>query len=153
VTAADVLIVNLLSRRFTRHEVLPLFTTKDDQYTLLRRMLDTALDEARALPELCECTAEQARMPALRAVNEHAQKIRPPDSRRNLWGLVAVSKVLHRLSPNIPLVDSRVLAYYATRYDGDVSEQMRADLVTNSDWMTALAPDYPVRGAPRPLTG
>ena len=152
VTAADVLMVNLLSLRFTWREVLPLFTANDDQYTQLRRMLDAALDEARALPQLSDCTTEQASMPALRAVNEHAQKIRPPDSRRNQWGLVAVSKVLHRLSPNIPLVDSRVLAYYATRYAGDVRELMRADLVANRDWMTALAPDYPVRGAPMPLT-
>ena len=152
VSAADVLMVNLLSLSFTWHEVLPLFTTRDDQYTRLRRMLDTALEQARTLPELSECTEDQAKMPALRAVNEFALKIRPPDGRRNLWGLVAVSKVLHRLSPNIPLVDSRVLAYYATRNAGDVREQMRSDLVANQDWMARLAPNYPVRGGPMPLT-
>lgn len=151
VTASDVLMVNLLSLSFTWREVLPLFTAADDQYTRLRRMLDAALDEARALPALEDCTEEQASMPALRDVNEYAMRIRPT-SGRNLWGRVAVSKVLHRLSPNIPLVDSRVLTFYATAYAGDVRQLMRADIIANREWMTELAPRYPVRGAPMPLT-
>ncbi|HEY2794961.1 MAG TPA: DUF6308 family protein, partial [Micromonosporaceae bacterium] len=99
VTAADVLMVNLLSLSFTWREVLPLFTAADDDHTRLRRQLDAALEEARTLPDLCDCTPEQALMPALKAVNEFALTVRPLDGRRNLWGPVAVSKVLHRLSP------------------------------------------------------
>jgi hypothetical protein len=152
VTATDVLMVNLLSLRFSWREVLPLFTTLDDQYTRLRHMLDEALDAARALPPLHECTPEQAAMPALHAVNIYARGIRPPGGGNNLWGRVAVSKVLHRLSPNIPLVDSRVLTFYATHKAYDVRQQMRADLVANREWMAELAPRYPVRGEPMPLT-
>jgi hypothetical protein len=153
-TAADVLMANLLSLRLRWHDVTPLFASGGTQrFTPLRTSLDDALAEARQLPPLEDCTEKQATMPALRRANETAEIVGPyqPDKPR-AWTIVAVSKVLHRLSPNIPIVDSSVLRFYGTTLAGRVRSRMCEDLDRNRDWMEPIAKEYPVRGQPLPLT-
>jgi hypothetical protein len=145
---------NLLSLRLRWHDVIPLFASgSTQQFAPLRIALDDALAEARRLPPLEDCTTEQAAMPALRHANETAKKVGPykPGKPRG-WTIVTVSKVLHRLSPNIPIIDSTVLRFYGTTYAGRVRSRMREDLARNRDWMEPIAKDYPVRGRPLPLT-
>jgi hypothetical protein len=153
-SAADVLMANLLSLRLRWHDVSPLFASGSTQrFAPLRIALDDALAEARRLPLLEDCTEEQAAMPALRWANETAKEVGPyQPGKPRAWTIVSVSKVLHRLSPNIPLVDSKVLQFYATTYAGRVRSRMREDLARNRDWMEPIAADYPVRGQPLPLT-
>ena len=82
-------------------------------------------------------------MPALRRANELARETMFPGTTRRTWT---------RLARNVPLVDSRVRRFYATRYAGDVRKRMRVDLVRNRGWLEELTPAYPVRGEPMPLT-
>jgi hypothetical protein len=152
ITAADVLMANLLGLKLGWRDVVPLFADDDSPPARLRQALDAALDEARALPDLEACDEAQAEMPALRRANELARATAFPDKERRAWTEVTVSKVLHRLARNVPLVDSRVKRFYATRYAGEVRELMRADLVLNRGWLDDLTPAYPVRGEPMPLT-
>lgn len=51
-TAADVLMANLLSLRLAWREVTPLFADGDTTHTRLRACLDEALAECRTLPPL-----------------------------------------------------------------------------------------------------
>ncbi|MGK5170486.1 DUF6308 family protein [Geodermatophilus sp. CPCC 205761] len=153
VTPADVLMVNLLSLRFDWRDVTPLFVVGETPHVQLRQALDEALTEARALPALEDCTEEQAAMPALREANSLALAVpRSPRRDRRTWGPVAVSKVLHRLAPTVPLIDSYVCAFFATRSPRDIRLRMRAELIANQRWLTELAERHPVRGEPMPLT-
>ena len=152
ITAADVLMANLLGLNLGWRDVIPLFADDGLPPAQLRRALDAALDEARQLPDLEACDEAQVEMPALRRANELARETMFPGARRRAWTEVTVSKVLHRLARNVPLVDSRVKRFYATRYAGDVRTRLRADLVRNRGWLEELTPAYPVRGEPLPLT-
>src|ERR1700735_4997740 len=69
-TAADILMANLLSLRLGWRDVIPLFADGNTPETTLRHALDVALNEARALPVLEECDDFQIKMPALAAANE-----------------------------------------------------------------------------------
>jgi len=154
VTAGDVLMANLLSLRLGWEDVIPLFALGEERpYAGLRRALDEALDAARRLPALECCTAEEARMPSLRSANEIAYAIEPhsAESPRS-WTAVTVSKVLHRLSRNIPIIDSRVRSFYGSRWAGIIRARLHEDLVRNRGWMTPIAERYAVRGDPLPLT-
>ena len=91
-------------------------------------------------------------MPALRRANELARETMFPGTKRQAWTEVTVSKVLHRLARNVPLVDSRVKRFYATSYAGDLRKLLHADLVRNRAWLEDLTPAYPIRGEPMPLT-
>lgn len=70
ITAADVLMANLLGLKLGWRDVIPLFADDDLPPAQLRQALDAALDEARALPDLEACNEAQAEMPALRRANE-----------------------------------------------------------------------------------
>jgi hypothetical protein len=96
---------------------------------------------------------DQVATPTLRLANELTKAIGPykPGQQRS-WTIVTVSKVLHRLSPNVPIIDSRVLTFYGTTWAGIVRRRMFDDLVANRIWMEPIALDYPVRGNPLPLT-
>jgi hypothetical protein len=92
-------------------------------------------------------------MPMLRAANEAAAAApRYPGKPNSPWTIVSVSKVLHRLAPTVPIIDSRVKAFYGTNWAGRIRRRMRDDLRENREWMAELAPRFPVRGAPMPLT-
>jgi hypothetical protein len=145
-SAADVLMANLLSLSLRWKDVIPLFASGGtQQFAPLRIALDEALAEARRLPPLEDCTEEQAAMLALRRANETTQGV-------NNWTIVTVSKVLHRLSPNIPIIDSSVKKFYKTNWAGYIRSRMREDLIRNRSWMEPIARDYPVRSGPLPLT-
>lgn len=53
---------------------------------------------------------------------------------------------------NVPLVDSRMLSFYAVRFAFDLRGAILDDLVSNCLWLEALGPRYLVRGEPMPLT-
>jgi hypothetical protein len=93
-------------------------------------------------------------MPLLRKANKIAFGTAPHrPGRRRTWTSVTVSKVLHRLSPNIPIIDARVRAFYGgTRWAGVVRRQLHDDLVRNQEWMAPIAQRYPVRSQPMSLT-
>ena len=152
VTAADVLMANLLSLKLGWRDVTPLFAAGDTPPVRLRQALDAALAEARGLPALEDCDEDQVKMPALRAANELARTTMFPGTQRRAWTEVTVSKVLHRLARNVPLVDSRVKKFYRTSYAGKLRKVMRADLIRNRDWLAELTPAYPIRGEPMPST-
>jgi Family of unknown function (DUF6308) len=151
-TAADVLMANLLGLRLGWRDVIPLFAAgRSDAFTALRVALDGALVEARRLPPLECCTEEQVAMPALRHANEVAAAVSPPDGKPRTWTIVTVSKVLHRLSPNIPIIDSHVKRFYGSGWAGQIRRRLREDLARNWAWMAPVAQNYPVRGRPLPL--
>ena len=73
-------------------------------------------------------------MPSLARANEIAYAAGPYYPRRpRSWTSVTVSKVLHRLSPNIPIIDSRVKRFYGTNGARDVRIRMNADLATSAE--------------------
>jgi hypothetical protein len=153
ITAADVLMANLLSLRLGWQEVIPLFSTGQTPFTHLRAVLDAALTEARGLPGLESCVGEQVAMPALRLANETAYRTSPYfPGRSRTWTAVTVSKVLHRLAPTVPIIDSHVKAFYATASPGVIRARMRDDLAANLGWLDGLAQRYPVRSEPMSLT-
>jgi hypothetical protein len=152
ITAADVLMTNLLGLKLGWRDVIPLFAENDTPPARLRRALDAALAEARRLPSLENCDEAQAEMPALRTANELARRTTFPGVSRQAWTEVTVSKVLHRLARNVPLIDSRVKKFYATGYAGELRRAMRADLIQNRAWLADLAPVYPIQHEPMPLT-
>jgi hypothetical protein len=153
-SAADVLMANLLSLRLGWQDVTPLFANGSEQrFVALQVALDDALAEARQLPALEDCTVEEVAMPALRRANDTAKAVGPYRSGTpRSWTIVTVSKVLHRLSPNVPIIDSHVKRFYGTNWAGQIRSRMREDLIRNREWMIPIAQDYPVRGRPLPLT-
>jgi len=143
---------NLLSLRFGWRDVTPLFAEGDTEHTRLRRGLDEALNAARVLPALEDCTEEQADMPMLREANRLALAIPPsPGRTKRAWGPVAVSKVLHRLAPTVPLIDSYVRAFFGRPSPDAIPRLLRAELIRNRDWLTQLAREHSIRGNPLPL--
>jgi hypothetical protein len=152
-TPGDVLMANLLSLRLDWRDVIPLFAAGDGPYTKLREALDEALEEARGLPPFEDCSQEQVAMPALRHANELAEECpRHPTRRARGWTIVTVSKVLHRLAPTVPLVDSRVRAFYGTLYGAEFRRRLWADIGANRDWLSELATCHQIRESPMPLT-
>jgi hypothetical protein len=150
-TAADVLMANLLSLRLGWRDVIPLFAEADTPETALRRALDAALKEARSLPALEDCDDIQVKMPALAAAND-ATELAFKERKLKPWTPVTVSKVLHRLARNVPLVDSKVRKFYRLRWASDIRRELRDDIRQNRVWLETIAPRYPIHGAPMPLT-
>jgi hypothetical protein len=151
-TASDVLMANLLGLRLGWRDVVPLFADTDSAPSRLRRALDAALAEARDLPPLEDCDDAQVKMPALRDANELAYQTMFPGQSRRTWTAVTVSKVLHRLSRNVPLVDSTVRKFYGSQWAGTIRERMRDDLARNRSWLAELAARHDIHGNPMPLT-
>jgi hypothetical protein len=150
-TAADVLMANLLSLRLGWRDVIPLFVEADTPETALRRALDAALDEARALPPLEDCDDIQVKMPALASANE-ATELAFEGREPRIWTAVTVSKVLHRLARNVPLIDSRVRRFYHLTWASDIRKELRDDIRLNRAWLEPLAARYPIHRKPMPLT-
>jgi len=151
-TASDVLLANLLGLRLGWRDVVPLFADNDSAPSRLRLALDAALAEARSLPPLEDCDDVQVEMPALQAANELAYRTLFPGRRKRSWTAVTVSKVLHRLSRNVPLVDSTVKKFYGSQWAGTLRKAIRDDLDQNRGWLAGLAARHLVGGNPMPLT-
>ena len=105
---------NLLSLRLGWRDVIPLFADEETQETALRRALDAALKQARSLPTLEDCNDVQITMPALAVANEMTE-LAFEGRKPKPWTAVTVSKVLHRLVRNVPLIDSRVREFVSNR--------------------------------------
>lgn len=150
-TPADVLLANVLSLRLGWSAVTPLFADEETPATQLRNRLNAALTEARRLPSLENCDDVQVEMPALAKANEATDAMRVDGGKRD-WTIVTVSKVLHRLTPTVPLIDSHVKRFYAARWAGQIRLSMRDDLVRNHGWLRVLAEQHPVRDQLMPLT-
>ncbi|WP_420847602.1 DUF6308 family protein [Natronosporangium hydrolyticum] len=149
---SDIFMANLLSLRLGWDAVTPLFVEGADPYTDFRVRLDTALEEARQLPALEDCSDSQLDMPALGRANAAAKALRPVVGRKRIWTPVTVSKVLHRLARNVPLIDSRVRSFYRTQSPEGVRRRMSSDLRLNQGWLSEVAEKYPIRSAPMPLS-
>ncbi len=143
-TAADVLMANLLSLRLGWTDVIPLFAAGNTPFTKLRQALDEALDECRSLPDLERCTDDELAMPALARANELATDV-------SNWSNVTVSKVLHRLAPVVPVIDSSVRAFFHTTQPYRIRFRLCEELRENETWLRPLADLYP-RGEDRPLS-
>ena len=68
------------------------------------------------------------------------------------WTTVTVSKVLHRLVRNVPLIDSQVKTFYRLTWASDILRELRNDIQRNRVWLEDLASHYPIHGDPMPLT-
>lgn len=136
----DVLIANLLSLRLGWRDVIPLFadTEPDDPQRVLRAALDDALVQLRPAPSFEDYSSVdemQAALEPVAAVNRATAGV-------SNWTPVTVSKVLHRHAPqSIPLVDSRVQAFYGTssRQSRQLRQRMWEDIQENIDWLRELA--------------
>jgi hypothetical protein len=142
---------NLLSLRLGWRDVIPLFAQADTPETALRRALDAALDEARSLPALEDCDDIQVKMPALASANE-ATKLAFNERKPKRWSPVTVSKVLHRLARNVPLIDSKVRDFYDSKWASVIRRELRDDIRQNRAWLDVTAARYPIHNAPMPLT-
>lgn len=135
-TPADVLLANLLSLRLTWREVIPLFAAGHGDAQALRAALDNALVSlapARALSDHSSVQDLEDTVRSLVAANEAAEAV--PG-----WTYVTVSKVLHRRRPHIvPLIDSRVRAFYGARRPANIRRALYDDLQDNRSWMADLA--------------
>jgi hypothetical protein len=114
-TPGDIFMANLLSLKLGWQKVIPLFADGSQGggtvWTKLRLDLDAALTEARQLcSEHDRFVEADVAMPKLDELNNYISDrsfTKPTGRRQRTWTEVTVSKVLHRLSPNIPLIDSR----------------------------------------------
>jgi hypothetical protein len=52
----------------------------------------------------------------------------------------------------VPLIDSRVRAFYRLKWASDIRKELRDDIQQNRTWLEDLASDYPVHGNQMPLT-
>lgn len=139
-TPADVLMANLLSLRLGWQHVVPLFADRDGPGRDLRIALDTALVELKnAGPfESYEThDALECAVASLASANEATAQI--PG-----WTGVTVSKVLHRRRPHIvPIVDSRIRAFYGTRTMPTLRAALWEDIRENAEALTDLAQQFP----------
>lgn len=135
-TPADVLLANLLSLRLGWRQVVPLFAEREGPERDLRLALDTALDNLRdARPfESYETLDElEDAVLSLAAANHATAKV-------NGWTAVTVSKVLHRRRPHIvPIIDSRVRAFYGARKPRSVRAALWHDIRENAAQLEQLS--------------
>lgn len=138
-TPEDVLLANLLSLRLGWPEVTPLFAAGDDKPQALRRALEEALTWLRDAPAFEESASieelEDVLAPVARA-NQATEGV-------SQWTAVTVSKVLHRRLPHIvPIIDSRVRAFYGVTKPAEVRSALWRDIRANLDWLPELAGCY-----------
>jgi hypothetical protein len=135
-SASDVLMANLLSLQLSARDVVPLFMDGDDAPQRLRVALDHALvslRDARPFEAYESVTDLDDCLESLAVANEAAIPVK-------WWTAVVVSKVLHRRRPHIvPLIDSRVHAFWGTKRPQLVRAAMWEDIQANKGWLTELA--------------
>jgi hypothetical protein len=132
----DVLLANLLSLRLGWREVIPLFADGDGDPQALRSALDEALIRLRRAESFED-------HPSLDALEETVVPLANANTAAipvTKWTHVTVSKVLHRRLPHIvPIIDSRVRAFYGARRPSSVRKALWEDLRENRDWLAAEA--------------
>lgn len=135
-TPADVLSANLLSLRLGWREVVPLFAEGQGEPQDLLRALNTALATLRTAPAFEDhdtLEALEETVAPLAAANDAALPVPK-------WTHVTVSKVLHRRLPHIvPIIDSRVRAFYGARGPKSVRAALWEDLQEHQGWVADLA--------------
>lgn len=135
-TAADVLMANLLSLQLSARDVIPLFTEDNEPAQHLRVMLDRALVDLRDVPPFEsheDLSTLELSLESLAAANTAARPVK-------WWTSVTVSKVLHRRRPHIvPLIDSRIRAFYGTKSPEPLRAALWEDIRENSSWLAPLA--------------
>lgn len=135
-TPADVLMANLLSLQLSARDVIPLFADGDGPAQRLKHSLDEALINLRDANSF-ECYKDTVQLEhavaSLAAANAAAIPVK-------WWTAVTVSKVLHRRRPHIvPVIDSRVHAFYGTKNPASLRSALWEDVRENLDWLTELA--------------
>lgn len=140
-SAEDILAANLLSLRLTWQHVTPLFAVGDGPPQRLLACLNDALATSRLAPKFEEIAPEdelESVFGTLAAANEATKGVAG-------WSPVTVSKVLHRHAPHvIPIVDSRVRAFYEVRagQEGELRRRLWRDITANIDWLTEIGQDF-----------
>ena len=139
--AEDILAANLLSLRLGWQQVVPLFAKGEGAAQSLLTRLNDALVSSRRAASFEDIPSEEeldGAFVAIAAANRASVVVKG-------WTPVTVSKVLHRHAPHfIPIVDSRVRAFYDVR-PGDEAELRRRlwrDITSNIDWIRPLAERY-----------
>lgn len=135
-TASDVLMANLLNLGMRASSIIPLFQDGNGPAQQLRIALDHALVELRdAAPfeSYDELSMLEHALEGLAAANAATRHVKG-------WTAVGVSKVLHRRRPHIvPIIDSRVRAFYGVSQPGYVRRALWEDIRENADWLSELA--------------
>lgn len=138
-TPGDVLLANLMSLRLGWRDVVPLFAEGQGHPQTLRKALDRALTDlaqAPAFEDHGSLNDLEASLRSLAKANEATQYVAG-------WTAVTVSKVLHRRRPHVvPVIDSRVRAFYKVSRPATLRAAMWQDIRDNESWLRALAAEY-----------
>jgi hypothetical protein len=133
---ADVLLANLMSLRLGWRQVIPLFADGKGPALGLRVALDEALTQlssARAFEDHDSVEDLEDTLAPVAAANEATTAV--PG-----WTAVTVSKVLHRRRPHIvPVIDSRVRAFYGARQPAPLRRALHEDIRQNRGWLAEHA--------------
>lgn len=148
-TPADVLMANLLSLQLSARDVIPLFADCGGPAQRLKQALEEALidlKDAGPFESYGDLNHLEQAVASLAAANTAAIPV-------EWWTAVTVSKVLHRRRPHIvPVIDSRVHAFYGTKNPASLRAALWEDMRENADWLMELASDRTTPDG-RPLTG
>lgn len=134
----DILLANLLSLRLSWKEVIPLFATGDGPAQDLLAALNHAVGDLAEAPPFESYSTVKAMHAALEPVAAANRATKSVTG----WTPVTVSKVLHRFAPHaVPLVDSRVRAFYGVRVgqEKDLRARLWADVRKNLAWLQPIA--------------
>ena len=138
-TPEDILLANLLSLRLGWPEVIPLFADGEEAPQALRAAMESALTALRNAPAFEDFASIEALEDALAPVARANEATAPVPN----WTAVTVSKVLHRRLPHIvPIIDSRVRAFYSVRKPAQVRAALWQDIRANSGWLLETAAAY-----------
>ncbi len=146
-TPLDVLAARLLAMPIGWEQVIPMFASVENRSTTLLRQMQTVLDDPAAqsaqfvdLSSLDDPPFALFRAACL-ATERSGSEPKPKG-----WTAVGVSKVLHRLLPNlVPIIDSQVLGFYGLRAGSNPGRfygRLQSDLQAHRDWMQALADQW-----------
>jgi hypothetical protein len=120
--------------RLGHRSVIPLFQDTDSPATRLRIAIQEVLDATRS---------QDVGFDSLTAIGEWPFSLVLAATDRTVdvfgWRGVAVTKVLHRLRPDlVPLVDSVVQAFYGQPGFPGIFAALHKDVVTNRELLTTL---------------
>jgi hypothetical protein len=142
-TPLDCFAANLLSLNLRHRNVIPLFQSGEGPAQALRTAMQRVLDETKpdgpALSDLHSTDAQPFRL--VRDANAATDVARQLGLSLG-WTAVTVSKVLHRLRPQlVPICDSVVSAFYgtSTKNPSAFFTAVHQDLRTNTGLLSSLA--------------
>lgn len=134
-TPLDCFAANLLSLRLRHNDVIPLFQGGNGAPAALRASMQRVLDETDGSEVFAELPSiDEPPFRLVRNANWHTEAV-------DIWTAVTVSKVLHRLRPQlVPVYDSHVRAFYEVpRNLARFYATVHADMQTNRDLLAELA--------------